>query len=158
MPTCSYCGHEVGPNATSCPNCGERGEDWKSYDYVPHNPDPIGDAWAELIGAPLGVLASAAFIYFVVRFGIPIVVGVLAFLFAGSSRVNWDAVGIFAQVAGWLAAIGIVLSIVEKDDVRRYFTDLPENATRVLKSIGIFIGVIVALYLLVKIGANAFLK
>lgn len=157
MSTCSHCELDVAGSAEVCPRCGATGEDWKRRPYVP--PSPTSEAWFSLIGTPLLLLFFIpAVIYAVVRIGVPILVGVAAFLFSNLSRVNWDAVDTFSLWAARLAAILWVPFVIKRSDVREYFKKFPDNTALVLKRIAIFVAVIGALYLLYKVAGHAFLR
>lgn len=157
MPTCSHCGHQVGGNARSCPKCGQRGKNWKIYNVGFTDRSPTEKAWVELFEMPIGILLIPAMAYLLVYFGVRIVVGSVAFLFGDYSKVNWDSVNMFSQIAGWGLAIASAVGIA-KDEARGYIKNLPKNAKLVLESIAILLGVISGVYLLIKIGLYAFFK
>jgi len=170
MPTCSYCGHDVGPNAQSCPNCGEGGENWKEYSGPSVYSDPkyaerdrkrmrTEAAWSDLF-SPLLWLFVAGFFYVLVRLGLPVVVGIAAFLFSSLGKVKWDAVNTVSVVAAWIASISTLIYAVKenKSEIDKYLKELPENAALVVVSIAKVAAVILALYLLFLLGGKLFLQ
>ena len=156
MPTCSYCGHDVGANAKFCPSCGEAGEYWK--DYGPDIYSKSQAAWSELFAPIFVCLFIAGFGFLFVRFGLPILVGIAAFLFSNPSKVKWDVVDNVSVGAAWIVAILMVLYAIKEGEFRGYLNSLPQNAARVLRDVAIVVGAIGGLYLLFVISGHVFFR
>ena len=154
MPTCRHCYHDVGHNATACPNCGEQGEYWK-YDYRPPLPSPAQDAWFELIALPPLIVVAGAFVFGVVYFGIQIVMWIAGQLFA--LKVNWNLVEIIASgVAAPCAVYSVITGCGGTRGIQEYFKRMPANATLVLWSFAKGIAAIAAIYVFFKIARLVF--